>query len=95
MTNEYFDQFGIAIEHHDIVIWTDTTYTGKVNSYLGVVTGFTPKMVKVTFNAKRGPSSEYTIKTDRLICFKKINGAIEQYHGLYDILDGTYDSGED
>ena len=52
-------------------------------------------MVKVTFNAQRGPSSEYTIKTDRLICFKKINGAIEQYHGLYDILDGTYDSGED
>ena len=47
MTNEYFDQFGIAIEHHDIVIWTDTTYTGKVNSHLGVVTGFTPKLLSM------------------------------------------------
>ena len=52
-------------------------------------------MVKVTFNAQRGPCSEHTIKTDRLICFKKINGTIEQYYGLYDILDGTYDSEED
>ena len=95
MTTEHFDQFGIKIEYHDTVIWTDTTYSGKVESHLGIVTGFTPKMVKVTFNAQRGPCSEHTIKTDRLICFKKINGTIEQYYGLYDILDGTYDSEED
>lgn len=84
--SEHFDLLGTKMELLDQVIWTDTTYTGKVQVSLGVVVGFTPKMVKVRFKNKTY-QSDYTIKTDRLICYKKITSAIEQYHGLFDTLD--------
>lgn len=83
---EHFDLLGNKMELLDQVIWTDTTYTGKVQVSLGVVIGFTPKMVKVKFK-KRDYEHLYTIKTDRLICYKKITSAVEQYHNLFDILD--------
>lgn len=94
MTSEYFDQFGIAIEHHDIVIWTDTTYTGKVNSSLGVVTGFTSKQVRVArFNGDYKQESVH--KTTRIICFEKFGRNQKIMDEIKPILDGTAPSYEE
>ena len=91
---DFIDHFGQPIELNDVVIVLGASYCGVPNGYPAVVTGFTPKQVRVAhFNGDYKEESVH--KTTRIICFEKFGRNQKIMDQIKPILDGTAPSYEE
>lgn len=87
--SDFKDVFDQPLALLDKVLVLDTTSTGVPNPMYGIVTGFTPKLVKVgqTYSICEEEFYEVNCKPSRMVAYQKllINPQIsEELHILYE-----------
>lgn len=93
MTNVYKDYNGLPIEDGDAVLILSSTYSGVPCMDYGIVTGFTPKQVRVT-TYDGTYKAEFLYKTTHLVCidkFLKVPSVVSNLKAIKDKTAPTYE----